>query len=42
VSKLWSIKLYYTHTSNTPFTSSNFYLLQSRGGVQIRFNIAEL
>jgi cell surface protein SprA len=42
VSKLWSITLYYTHTSNTPFTSNNFYRLDTRGGVRVRFNIAEL
>jgi cell surface protein SprA len=42
VSKLWSWQAYFDHMFNNPLVSNSFRQSTTTGGVQIRFNVAEL
>ncbi|MFN4144740.1 MAG: cell surface protein SprA [Runella sp.] len=42
VSKLWNIQIYVDHNFNNPYVLNVFRRTVTQGGVQVRFNIAEL
>lgn len=42
VSKLWSLQLYFDRTFNNPYVLNSFRRATTAGGIQVRFNVAEL
>ena len=42
VSKLWSIQFYFDRTFNNPYVLNSFRRSTTAGGIQVRFNVAEL
>jgi cell surface protein SprA len=42
VSKLWSIQFYFDRTFNNPYVLNSFRRSTTSGGIQVRFNVAEL
>ena len=42
VNKLWSLSLYFDRMFNDPVVSNSFRRATTAGGVQVKFNVAEL
>lgn len=42
VSKLWSLQLYFDRNFSNPYTLNAVPISNTRGGIQVRFNVAEL
>ncbi len=42
VSKLWTIQVYFDRTFNNPYVLNSFRRATTQGGIQVRFNVAEL
>ncbi|MDF7821943.1 cell surface protein SprA [Runella sp. MFBS21] len=42
VSKLWSIQFYFDRTFNNPYVLNSYRRATTAGGIQVRFNVAEL
>ncbi len=42
VSKLWSLQFYFDRTFNNPYVLNSFRRSTTAGGIQVRFNVAEL